>query len=510
MNEIPTSLYKYIASKIVDGQLPDDFSLPKEKKDNEITWMDGAQDGVRIYHMGYSDLTEEDRALMEEAVNAASEKNTDKADVLFSKLGQSTSAIAVIDDLQPYIIENKDTLSIENLFHYAAHLVFDSYDKECVKFGLSLLELFHFEEDETLKEVVRTLGMSDEFSIFSIFVMSNWQNGNYEIFQLAKKIHGWGRIHAIEHIEPDSNEIKQWLLREGVHNRVLSAYSALTCWQKSDALNILQGKLSREDFSGIRDIIDGLLDEGPVSGISEIENSADVIVAFLNQSKTITLTLDDYETIHTIWMHFESEECKNNTIIDLCQNILGEKNCRELVSQAVKEGKSLRLAQALQIDYREDILQILKTSFQNNYYLCSYITNDAKYRAEVLQIFAQNLPLDAMKTAPSDSLGLGSEYIQQNQLEIIVQCIKKYPLEGTAFVETALQSAPVRLRNNGISVLESWVSAKKTPLNILLPDMYALVCRLRDIEIREDVKQAMSRLIDGKVAFEDEQKEEES
>ena len=62
MNEIPTSLYKYIASKIVDGQLPDDFSLPKEKKDNEITWMDGAQDGVRIYHMGYSDLTEEDRA----------------------------------------------------------------------------------------------------------------------------------------------------------------------------------------------------------------------------------------------------------------------------------------------------------------------------------------------------------------------------------------------------------------------------------------------------------------
>ena len=299
MNEIPTSLYKYIASKIVDGQLPDDFSLPKEKKDNEITWMDGAQDGVRIYHMGYSDLTEEDRALMEEAVNAASEKNTDKADVLFSKLGQSTSAIAVIDDLQPYIIENKDTLSIENLFHYAAHLVFDSYDKECVKFGLSLLELFHFEEDETLKEVVRTLGMSDEFSIFSIFVMSNWQNGNYEIFQLAKKIHGWGRIHAIEHIEPDSNEIKQWLLREGVHNRVLSAYSALTCWQKSDALNILQGELSREDFSGIRDIIDGLLDEGPVSGISEIENSADVIVAFLNQSKTITLTLDDYETIHT-------------------------------------------------------------------------------------------------------------------------------------------------------------------------------------------------------------------
>ena len=340
--------------------------------------------------------------------------------------------------------------------------------------------------------MVRTLGLSDEFSIFSVFVMRQWEKGNDEIFELARKIHGWGRIHAIEQIESEKWEIKQWLLREGIHNSVLPAYSALTCWQKSDAADVLQGDVSREDFSGIRDIIEGLLDEGPCSGISVIENGADMIITFLKKAKEMKPMLEDYEVIRVIGIYYRDD---NPVIVALCQELLGSEDCRGLVREAVKSGKSLELARDLQITYQDDILQLLKTEFDKNYYLCNYLTNDSKYRTEVLRIFEQNLSLDEMKTSPTKSLGLGEAYKKHQQLEILMQALRNYPLEGIEFVETALQCAPVRTRNQGLLVLQDWVSSKNVPLKQLLPDVYALLGRLREIEVDDGVRERMEQMI---------------
>ena len=497
MNIETESLYQYIAASMTDGQLPNEFSLPQHSNENELKWMDGALDGVSIFHMGYSDIKEETKALMEKAINAASETDTDKADELFFQLGQKARAIAVIDELQSYIIKNKEILSANGLYHYAVHVILDSADKESVKFGLSLLELFHIDDNEKLKAVVRILGLSDEFSIFAIFVMLQWNEGNKEIFELAKKIHGWGRIHAIERLEPTTEEIKQWLLREGVHNEIMAAYSALVCWQKIDGEEILQGSLSREDFSGIRDIIEGLLNEGPIPGISQIENAPEMILIFLDKAKNMELTLKDYEVVRAIRVYYENEKKKNSSIVDLCQEILQTDTCRNFVKEAVNNGTYLELADDLKIDYKDGLLLILKTEFQERYFLANYLIDDARYRPEVFTIFNQNLSLDDMKTLPTNTLGLGPDYKAQQQLECIVQKLKQYPLEGIEFVRTALQSAPVRTRNLGLHVLQDWVNMRGISLHELLPDMHTILCHLRDIEVDDKAQNLMDNLIRG-------------
>ena len=160
------SLYNTIVSAVVDGELPADFSLPQNAGEGELRWSDGAMDGVAIYHMGFHEISEEEKKLMEEAVQAASDAHTEEADVLFGRLGQQVRAISVIDNLQSLILEKRDVLSAAHLYRYAFHAVTDSADRECVKFGLCLLELFQTDEDEDVKAAVRTLGLSDEFSIF--------------------------------------------------------------------------------------------------------------------------------------------------------------------------------------------------------------------------------------------------------------------------------------------------------------------------------------------------------
>lgn len=360
-----------------------------------------------------------------------------------------------------------------NIYEYGFHALVDSSDRECVKYGLSLLELFETDRHEELKDIVRTIGLSDEFSIFSIFVMLQWEDGNNEVWQLAKKIHGWGRIHAVERIEPVTDEIKEWLLLDGVHNDVMLAYSALTCWQKADAETVLKNNPTREEFSGIRDIINGLLDEGPVPGISEIENRDDVILTFLKLSKQMSSELEDYETIRSIRIHFEDADSNNPEIVSLCQELLSTDDCKKAVSDAVKEGWDVAMAKELNLDYKADIFALLNSSFESKNHLCSVLMNDPEYKDNVMDLFRQQLPLSEMKTQPTKSLGLGSEYWRQNALEYMLQELRKHPLEGQDFVETALK-------------------------------FQELLCRLREIEPDDNVKMRMDRLISGSITFEDE------
>ena len=137
------SLFEYISSAAVNGELPGDFSLPDiTEGGNGIKWADGAMDGVTLYHTSIPEVSEDDRMLMSDAIRAAAKRDFSLADDLFKLLAKHTRAIIVLEDLQDYIAENHSKLDPENLFDYGMHLLFESEDKEGVKFGLSLLELF--------------------------------------------------------------------------------------------------------------------------------------------------------------------------------------------------------------------------------------------------------------------------------------------------------------------------------------------------------------------------------
>ena len=194
-----------------------------------------------------------------------------------------------------------------------------SKDKECVKYGLSMLGVFNIHGNEELKENVRTVGLCDEFTIFAISVMYKWPDGNEEIWKLARKVHGWGRIHACRNLNPLTEEIKRWFLLDGVHNNIMLSYSALVCWEKTDVENALKSNISKAEFDGIRDIIRGLLDEGPVFGMSVIEDRDEHVLRFLRHAGTFACEEEDYETIREIQNYFEDE---NAEITALCKLIL--------------------------------------------------------------------------------------------------------------------------------------------------------------------------------------------
>ena len=508
-------LFQYISAAVTDGKLPRDFSLPKSESDDDMpVFADGALDGIAVYHMDDCGMEEEDRALMVRALleaggrNAGKDRSVDdfeRAAQLFAALGEKHRAIFVRDPLKRYVESHRSDFKAGDLYEAALYFLLETPDRECVKFGLILLELLDTDHNEAVKQDVRTVGLSDEFTLFAVFVMLTWRDGNNEIFRLAQKVHGWGRIHAITYLEPRASSVKKWLLTQAVQNDVMDSYSALDCWNKADAWFVLRNHPTYEQFAGIRKILHAFMEEGPAARISALKNRDEVLACFLDVAERMTLTLDDYQVIFEINSYYKErgDGYTRHPLDFKSKKILLTYHCWCVVIDAVKEGRAMELALGCGIDVKRYVPDLLKASVKEHMHLCRYVMHDEECRKETLETFRQALSPEQIKTTPGTTLGLGDDYWKEHALEYLLQELRQYPGEGTEFVEAALQTEPVRTRNSALYLLECWVTREEKPLKEILPELYGLLVNLRDAEPTEHNQKRIDNLLSGATVFDD-------
>lgn len=327
MNKKP--IFEIIADRLRKTEFKDDdiitlgkdFSLPNDEEG--LKYIDGAKDGICAYHMGAAETTKKDIEEINTVITLANTGNYDQADSVLEKLCERIRVINFIDELQDCILARKD--EIEDKFYiYSLHLMTQSANIECVKVGMIIQELF--KQSDEVKGMVRTLGLSDEFTLYSVFIMRNWENGNTEIMNIAKSVNGWGKVHAVHYIEPDTEEIKYWLLIGAVSNGVMPAYSGWDCYKKADVEAILKkDSLTYEELEGVLSIVDAILDEGPVLGISNIENPKEILLAVLNHSmKHLPLSSENCKVISNILDWQKENLVDENCEIELLANQIFE------------------------------------------------------------------------------------------------------------------------------------------------------------------------------------------
>lgn len=318
------SLYEYILKNASPEGLPDDFSLPPfdDGTEGRARFADGARDGTYIYHVRHTDLSWSEKNLMAGAVKAASEGNEKLADDLFMELGRQVRAVRAVDSLQEYIEENAGELNEENILRYALYLISESADRECVKFGLEILELYDIEDDPDITRLVYTVGLSDEFTAYAAFNMRYWHNGNRYIFGLAKKVHGWGRIHCVEILEPKTREIRDWLLYSGYKNDIDEGYTAATCLEKCGTEERLSRGLTEKEFHGLERLLYYAVRGGPAISILDDEKGAEIVEKWLDAAAGFKLFWSDYSFIDRICQQSDKDSARHESIRNKCRNLL--------------------------------------------------------------------------------------------------------------------------------------------------------------------------------------------
>ena len=496
-------IFDIIKESIDDGKLPDDFAIQDDgyQGDPRLRMAPGAMDGICIYHMGPLELGDDGREMIARAIQAAA-AGDDNAYELFVELGDKYRAVTIIDDLQQYIMEHANELDQPELARFAIEeLLFKGKTLECVKFGLEITELYgEFRDDH--KWIFRQLGLYDEFTIFVVFNMKTWGKGNEEIFELAKKVDSWGKVHAVERLEPSTQEIKDWLLYEGMDNGVMDEYLALTCMRKSGAAERLCGQLTKEEFSAISHILFYLFDEGPVPGISALQDAEETLNHYLNHADHLELAVEDYEAILEIRDYAVEEKIPQ--LAEHANRLLHSEQCISCVMNAVTEGKGIDLAKALKIPYRDQLLRLLKEDFKNGYHLCNELMRDPDYVEPVLAVFREKAPPEKLAQGPADEFEFGEEHEVDLQINYMLQNLDDYPGKGTEYLMRAISAPTVRSRLLTVRILKAWVSEAGKPLQECYPELYARLVEAYPAEFREDLKADMKLLLEGATDFPEE------
>ena len=298
------SIVELITNSIDEnGFLPENFELPSEGDSEGVKFAAGAMDGICMYHMGHNPLEDDEEKKLEELIMLAGKSEFEKSEQGFAEFCKEHRAITIIDELQNCIIDNKEKLNPNTMFEFADKMFMHSSDIECVKIGLSILELFNTHDNKELATAIRTVALSDEFTIFSMFLMRKWPTAEGDILECAKHVHGWGRIHCVDYIEPTDNETKEWLLFNGADNDVMPAYSAWNIFLKADVPSLIRrGNLSYEEMHAILKITEALMDEGPVPGLSNMDNPQVFLddVLYRIDEENYTFTEEDLMIIKNI------------------------------------------------------------------------------------------------------------------------------------------------------------------------------------------------------------------
>ncbi len=307
MNTTAESIYENICRSRNDlCMLPSGYSLPREDASGQekVRFADGAMDGIALYHMGVPD---QDTSLLEQAISTAA-TDPEQAHGMVRQWVRDGHMVSARDKIVNYLLEHQQELPVSDIYRLAAECALKGAHREEVKFGLVLLTLLDLSQNEPLKNAMRILALSDEFTLYVLLAAAYWPKSSQEIFRIAKNVHGWGRIHAVRMLEPETPEIADWLFAEGWDNRILPDYSALECCRKADLQKRLEGGMGEKDFARACKLLAALLSEGPMPGISQVEDRAGLLNAFVDCAASKAVSPDRQETLKLISEYATSNE----------------------------------------------------------------------------------------------------------------------------------------------------------------------------------------------------------
>lgn len=321
------SIYERIQAAVQpDGTLPEGFSIqPEPENPKALRFADGAQDGIVFYHSGGRGdgaLLEKLKEITRLAAGGADFEETHAQ--LAACFGEWDGMLGCVDGLQAWIIQHREELDPNRIFRFANAVLLRSGSIGAVKYALSVLELLAAASGEW-RETVRALALSDELTLYCVFVAGRWDNSSEELFSMAQRVRGWGRVHAVRELEPTTPEMRDWLLDEGWQNDVLPAYTALRCARSGELRRRLEEEtLSRERLDAADGLIQALLDEGPVQNISLLEDGEELLLAWLDQLERVSPNEEDQNTLRylreecgdrdwpRLWARLEPEERDDN------------------------------------------------------------------------------------------------------------------------------------------------------------------------------------------------------
>lgn len=280
-------IYEHIRTHIdpATGRLREDaMVLPDEptgRRFGRLRSGPGALEGLGTRHMQWdaSKKTVRTVYLLEQIAGG----NASAEPVLYELL-RADDVVTFYADALDYAA-SRITSAEPELHDLARRFATTAPDRGPVKFGIAMLGAIG---DPADRPIVQTLALHDEFGLYAAEALAELApEGQAALFEMARKVNGWGRIEAVTRMVYTSDPaMRRWLLTEGFRNTVTPQYVAYQCATIADLAGALaeMPEGSRADVPlliGAAELIQTLVRPGPAMGLGEYADAPQMAERFL-------------------------------------------------------------------------------------------------------------------------------------------------------------------------------------------------------------------------------------
>ena len=498
------SIYEQIDDAVrMNGCIPEGFVLVDALKPGEKTHTHlGSDEGIIGHPVIAPDATELECAvkIIREAVkiNAKLAVHGFDDNELGFKVARIRGSLLkkIIDDIQQYDPHKLSTL--------AYSLAMFGTKTETVKLGLLLLVLFDFADDEVVKKHLITIGMYEEFTSYVISNVKSWPEGsrNHVYYVYAQRLKGWGKINAVECLEPTSDEIKEWILCEGCNNEVGYRYLAATAYEKSGlSARLKDGKLTEEQMRGARDIMRGLLEDPQNPGIASVDNPTLLAMRYLKELADHEIALEDVVNMYQMKDYFEnidkaSRPADKEKALAVIGRLIGLADAEKKVREGVADKPELSVPTATHagIDIADPLMECVMSDFDSYYKYGYYFLADNVYVDEFLMACEKNLIGRNFK----EGMGLGTVTPDDENiwlLDLVVSHLTPYPGKGAKLVTTSVNSSVLKFRTVAAKVITEWEEAEGANIKKINTEIFHAVKKVKKKEVADSLKKVWDDIL---------------
>ncbi|GAA5113565.1 hypothetical protein GCM10023211_21890 [Orbus sasakiae] len=500
------SIYQFLLPYKDADKLPDTAqNLPDESHDDsKIKWAAGAMDGVMNHHSSSSEqaCAEQILTLLRTITAQPTQQDIAKLYTLIKEQG----TLSYIDELTEKMA--KAEVNFNKLYEFVYWLLLNSPDREVIKFSIAMLGRFNTQQTE----LFLLFGMHEEFTLYSAVALQNTLSSPIEVenalLTLAKKVDGWGRIHLVERLAKNpSQEVKNWLLREGYKNSVMYEYLAYTCATAGDLQTALaQPSVDMALLVATGEMIEALIMGGPAEDMRDYDQGASVCLCYLAQLQK--QPINDLNILRTLlairdFIVDEVDDSYPNwdqkikiTLTDTVNNLITQEHWLPLIQQSLQTndkkqfGIAINLYDRLGFDAWPLRFEHQKYNDSSQWYNLMQ-TDDAQRVQETIQLAKQKYDFFSIATGPELVTGFGTTFQEHYVLDFILQDLHRFPGVGEDLIVVGLNSPVIRSRNLALNAIESW------DRQLWSPELKHALKRLAKIEPNEDTKQRVMALLNS-------------
>ncbi|WP_160689093.1 HIRAN domain-containing protein [Clostridium sp. C2-6-12] len=168
--------------------------------------------------------------------------------------------------------ENKNKISC-----LLEKFIIESSSSEEIKLGLLLGPICKI---KSIDEFLKIFSIHNEYIFYVVKAYEYTGNRNENIFELAKKSEGYGKVFCVMSLIPTNDEIKKWMIEEGPINQVGIPELLSSCMLSIDILEYLESKeFNSEEIEVFSKTFSMLLSD---YGIYEIKDAIKVCKKLIN------------------------------------------------------------------------------------------------------------------------------------------------------------------------------------------------------------------------------------